>query len=144
MAIYSNILVAYDGSPLSDKALDQALELAQADENVKLHVVTVIEPLKIYDYHMQLSYDQIRKQYEEEVAEMRKSVEEKLHNIHNETKWVELNGYPAKMIIEYGEEHRCDLIVIGSRGLSDFKEMFLGSVSHNVVQRSSIPVLIVK
>jgi len=35
-------------------------------------------------------------------------------------------------------------VVMGSRGLSGLKEIFLGSVSHHVVQKSSCPVMIVK
>ncbi|WP_269085328.1 universal stress protein [Peribacillus muralis] len=46
-------------------------------------------------------------------------------------------------LLEHVNTHNCDLIIMGSRGLSGFKE-FLGSVSHYIVQHSPVPVLLVK
>ena len=50
---------------------------------------------------------------------------------------------PAYVILNHAKEYNCDLIVMGSRGLSGIKE-FLGSVSHKITQRSQIAVLIIK
>jgi nucleotide-binding universal stress UspA family protein len=46
-------------------------------------------------------------------------------------------------IVERADSHRVALIVIGARGLSTFQSVFLGSVSHGVVQHASRPVLVV-
>ncbi|MHC0551186.1 universal stress protein [Salinicoccus sp. CNSTN-B1] len=51
---------------------------------------------------------------------------------------------PAKEIIKEAELENYELVVIGSRGLSRFQEMVLGSVSHKVAKRAEIPVMIVK
>ncbi|MCQ2363854.1 MAG: universal stress protein, partial [Acidaminococcaceae bacterium] len=48
------------------------------------------------------------------------------------------------IIVNTSKDKGCDLIVIGSRGLSGFAEFFLGSVSSEVAQLSTVPVLIVK
>jgi nucleotide-binding universal stress UspA family protein len=50
----------------------------------------------------------------------------------------------VKEIVEYAEKNKMDLIVIGSRGLSGFKKMLLGSVASGVVTYSHCPVLVVK
>ncbi|MBO8170583.1 MAG: universal stress protein [Bacillaceae bacterium] len=142
--IYSRILVAYDGSELAEKALETAKNFAEQDPNVSIDVVTVQEPFKLYGYHIELSYEQIQKQYEQDLKEMMNEVREKLADLPNQTQMVELKGYPAREIIEYAEKNDIDLIVMGSRGLGNIKELFLGSVSHNVVQHSPKPVLIVK
>ena len=55
-----------------------------------------------------------------------------------------IQGGPAEVILEYAKEKGNDLIVIGSRGLGGIREFVLGSVSHNVVQHATIPVLVVK
>ncbi|MCO6175132.1 universal stress protein [Flavobacterium sp. NRK F10] len=47
-------------------------------------------------------------------------------------------------IIRNAEEHKVDLIVMGSHGASGFQEMFIGSNSEKVVRNSEIPVLIIK
>lgn len=46
-------------------------------------------------------------------------------------------------IVENAKTHNTALIVIGARGLSTFQSVFLGSVSHGVVQHASRPVLVV-
>ncbi|HEU4605873.1 MAG TPA: universal stress protein, partial [Nitrososphaera sp.] len=53
-------------------------------------------------------------------------------------------GAIADEILKAAESSRADLIVIGSRGLTGFKEMVLGSVSDAVVHRAKVPVLAVK
>lgn len=47
-------------------------------------------------------------------------------------------------IMETSREHNCDFIVMGSRGASGFKEMFVGSNTEKVVRTSEIPVLVIK
>lgn len=53
-------------------------------------------------------------------------------------------GDPAYDIMRYAMKRRFDLIVMGARGLGEFKKMLLGSVSNYVLHKSPIPVLIVK
>lgn len=53
-------------------------------------------------------------------------------------------GQPATEIVCVAQEERCDLIVLGSRGLSGFKSFLLGSVSDHVTHHAHCPVLIVK
>ncbi|MCZ8514788.1 universal stress protein [Paenibacillus filicis] len=53
-------------------------------------------------------------------------------------------GDAGKEIVKYSEEAGCDLIVMGSRGLSGLREWWLGSVSHHVMQHTKRLVLIVK
>ncbi|WP_367758697.1 universal stress protein [Ammoniphilus sp. 3BR4] len=50
----------------------------------------------------------------------------------------------GSVLLEQADQLNCDTIVLGCRGLSSIKELVLGSVSHQVVQRSSAMVLIVK
>lgn len=54
-----------------------------------------------------------------------------------------LEGTPAEAITAYASRQRAPLIVMGSRGLSPFKEIFLGSVSERVLRSASCPVSIV-
>ncbi len=55
-----------------------------------------------------------------------------------------LVGKPGDVILYEAANGDFDLIVIGNRGLSGLKEFVLGSVSHQVVDESKIPVLVVK
>ncbi len=53
-------------------------------------------------------------------------------------------GGPGRTITQVAQAEGCDLIVMGSRGLSDFSGMVMGSVSHRVLRHSTVPVLIVR
>jgi nucleotide-binding universal stress UspA family protein len=46
-------------------------------------------------------------------------------------------------ILDAAREHDAELVVLGSRGLSTFKSLVLGSVSHSVAHHAHLPVLIV-
>jgi nucleotide-binding universal stress UspA family protein len=53
-------------------------------------------------------------------------------------------GLPFREILRVEDEEDVSIIVIGSHGRSNIEEMFLGSVSDNVMRKSKCPVLIVK
>lgn len=47
-------------------------------------------------------------------------------------------------IMEISQEHKCDLIIMGSNGVAGLKEVFIGSNTEKVVRHSKIPVLVIK
>ena len=53
-------------------------------------------------------------------------------------------GSPAETIVEIAVRERFDLIIIGSRGHSRLKTLFVGSVADEVMEQASCPVLLVK
>ena len=53
-------------------------------------------------------------------------------------------GNPVDAIVATAADQRCDVIVLGSRGLTGWKRLMLGSTSNAVAVTSSLPVLIVK
>ncbi|NGZ75389.1 universal stress protein [Saccharibacillus alkalitolerans] len=143
--LFTKILVAYDGSKASNKALDRAVALAKASPEATLEV------LHIYDYPRFFVGDgiapvpgSVNKEFfdlaEQTVEEARRRIGESGIDARIEMR----QGAPAVLILEYAKEVDADLIVIGSRGLGAIREFVLGSVSHNVVQQSRIPVLVVK
>ena len=54
-----------------------------------------------------------------------------------------LSGEVAKAIVDEADRFDADLIVMGSRGLSDFEALLIGSVAHKVVHYAHCPVLVV-
>jgi nucleotide-binding universal stress UspA family protein len=53
-------------------------------------------------------------------------------------------GRVADVICRVAQERECDLIVVGSRGLTGFKRLMLGSISNAVAAKAPCPVLVVK
>ncbi|MDR7079261.1 nucleotide-binding universal stress UspA family protein [Neobacillus niacini] len=142
---YSRIVVAYDHSDLSKKALKMAMNLAKQDKLIQLNVVTVMQPVRplpysSYGYALALN----RESQEKEFQAIRDEITEELKTLPNKSKLLLLEGLPGQMIVEFVKEYDADLVVMGSRGLSGLKELFLGSVSHYVVQKAPCPVFIVK
>jgi nucleotide-binding universal stress UspA family protein len=150
------ILVAIDGSDNGDKAIDYALWLAERIE-AEVELFNVVEPVKV-PVASQAAPGVVgtiylpgwANTYYEELIEHNKKMLEKKFNEATEThsglkiskKVVE--GRPQSEIVKEAEENSFDLIVMGSRGLNELEEIVLGSVSDAVVNRSKVPVFIVK
>lgn len=142
MKLASKILVAYDGSELSEKALKKAIEIAKTDSEVQLTVVNVLDLTRTIANSMM--FDEILKEMRSAARELLQKAEEIMDNLPNPTTTFALEGSPGREISQFVKENRYDLVVMGSRGLSDFKELFLGSVSHYVTQHVYCPILIIK
>jgi nucleotide-binding universal stress UspA family protein len=139
-----NILVPLDGSDNSFRALDAAILLAKKLD-AKITAVYCVSIIPIMEAHM---FDPLKCQ-----AEERKYADEILRKAESAAKE---NGVPVTTLVEYGnagieiiniaknKKTKVDLVVIGSRGRSPIKEMFLGSVSNYVLHKSPAPVLVVK
>lgn len=61
-----------------------------------------------------------------------------------ELKTVVKTGSPAEVILEQAAELGVEVIVMGSRGLSDWKGLVVGSVSHKVMHTAECAVILVK
>ncbi|WP_239616599.1 universal stress protein [Cohnella mopanensis] len=141
---YHHILVAYDGSETSKKALAHAIKIVENQPICKLTVAHVLNrpPYAIASYGLVLPEGYQEKIQEYENALMQQATEQ-IQNLPY-AKIAMLKGNPASAILDHANENACDLIVMGNRGLGAIKEWMLGSVSHHVVQQARMPVLIVK
>ncbi len=142
--MFKRIVVAYDGSDHAIKALNTAIELAKAF-NSKLDVVEVVDTAALLGMGFapipSEVIAQVYNKAQNDVEQAKKKAQEA--GVKDVTSQV-LEGDPATSIIEYASKNGADLIVMGSRGLSTFKRLILGSVSSKVVQESRVPVLVIK
>ena len=138
------ILVPIDGSEYSKKALLEAKELATAmgGEITIINIMPII--LDPDNYHSVSRFAELEKiSSDESKALLDKGI---MHFVDTKTKveTASRRGDPANEIINFAEEGRFDLIVMGSRGLGVFKRTLLGSVSDKVVHHANTSVLVVK
>src|SRR4051794_17605259 len=116
LTICSRIVVPYDQSPLSNKALEMAMLLASKDERIDLHVIRVVNKVMSVPYYSALDIGaQFEAQYQAAKSVLTE-VEKKLDSLPNHSKTFILVGNPAEMITGFVKQN--DLIVVGSRGLS--------------------------
>jgi len=143
--LFSNILLAYDGSKASNQALERAIELAKVTPDSKLHVVHAFDfPRFFIGEALAPLPASVNKDYYDLAVQTTEEVKSRLETEGLHAVVELLQGSPAEIILKYAKQHNVDVIVIGSRGLGGIREFVLGSVSHNVVQSARIPVLVVK
>ncbi len=133
------ILVPMDGSKNSFRGLDTAITLArQCGATITGLFVVPIYPRSF----MPITYakEYLTKAVKEFMDDAKKRSAQKGIVFVGKT----IIGRESSEIIDFAAKNKFDIIVIGARGLGSVKEAFLGSVSHAVVHKSKIPVLIVK
>ena len=140
MTSFKNILVPIDGSIYSKKSLERASEFVDAFGSclILIYVVEKSIPINLLD----------RKEYLEILRKFGTNVLEKANNKLSK------KGITAKILLKEGnivneiektvKKEKCDLIVVGNKGLGSVSRLILGSVSNKVSQSSSCSVLIVK
>ncbi len=137
---FKKILVPIDGSKYSEKALGRACELVKMFDS-KLVLIYVVEksiPLNFLD----------RKEYLEILQKFGNKI------LENANSSLFKKGISAKIILKEGnivneiekvvKKEKCDLMVVGNKGLGSVTRFLLGSVSNKLAQSSSCSVLIVK
>src|SRR4051812_5168091 len=118
--LFTHVLVPYDGSELAIKSLDKAIEFAQLDPNMK---ITVLHVVTMPPRTVQMSlYNQYKQSILNEANEIIEPSKVKLAKIDNpsEAHVKEASSYSA--ILQLANKWDCDLIIMGSRGLSGIKE----------------------
>jgi len=132
----SKILVPIDGSKQSDKALEFACNLADKYE-ATLHIQHTVETtlhehamfLGSAGFALELSEDDIQKAGQKVIEAATKITDE--HNCKTAVTEI-THGSPTENILKRAKDDDFDMIVMGSRGLSDLGGLLLGSVSHKV------------
>ncbi|MBO9604322.1 MAG: universal stress protein [Paenibacillaceae bacterium] len=142
---YQHVLVPYDGSEPSNHALDTAIALASYEPQSRISVLHVGPiPQAVIGEALVVAPESVQAEYEEAAESVLQEARKRLAGVPNKSDTTRTTGAPGLTIVDYAAENGCDLIVIGSRGLGNLRELFLGSVSHYVVQHAKVPVLVVK
>ena len=134
------ILTPIDGSSRSQQAVERAAEMAETfhAKIILLHVRQKVPDILGEPYYQKV-LNQFMDKAELIVAPLKQRLEEE--GVDHEV--LILEGDPAKAILVAAEDEKCDLIVMGTRGLSDFIGMTIGSVSHKVLHGTNCMVLLV-
>lgn len=147
------ILAAIDGSEHAWRALDLAADLAKQHgaQLIMLHVVPVepiSEALRAFAEAEQMPVEEEEGRYR--LARMMgdqltRSAEARVRDKGlSEIVGRTAEGKPADQILEVAGSEDVDMIVMGSRGVSDARALLLGSVSHKVANHAACTCVMVK
>ena len=143
--MFKHLLLPTDGSPLSDSAIQKALQLAHAF-GAKVTGITVMPEYHIVSYAVE-SLQDTRQQFEVDVRRHADQYLSKLSQAATQADVlcdaVAVSGdHPYEQIIATAEQRQCDLIVMASHGRKGIKALLLGSETHKVLTHTRIPVLV--
>jgi nucleotide-binding universal stress UspA family protein len=134
-----NVLVATDFSEPAAVGIEWAARVAR-DRSATLHVVHVVSPpMPVADFTTPpLTLDR----------EVHEAAERRLDALLAEPPLAGLDahavlrdGTPSIAVLDVAEEVSADLVVVGTRGLTGFSHLLLGSTAERIVQRATMPVL---
>ena len=114
-----------------------------------MHIVNLDQNLQLLGIY-RLSYpDPIKKKVEEARAEAQKWFTEIIRIAEQRRVRIKSDviDYPMSVVaalVNYADQEKADLIVIGTRGRSGISKMLLGSVALGVVTYAPCPVVVVK
>jgi len=144
--MFKKILIPTDFSDVAEKALDCVKQLKDAGtrEVVVLHVIKKNSLEVIAQYSSIRDFEEVEKEVEGDAREKLSRIEKELKETGFQVKIRVETGFPFSEILRVEDEEDVSAIVIGSHGLSNIKEILLGSVSESVIRKAKKPVIVIK
>ena len=159
------VLLYFDGSQHSFSAAVYAANLFNRIPNMHLtvlHVQENAEGSKQDDYNLmeiwstdpnsdwakslleKVELNQ-RSQYSEIIAKTNEIFSKRGYDVNQQVIYANSNiPDTVKAIIDYATKKEFELIIMGTRGLTSLKGLMYGSLAHSVLNKSNIPVLLIK
>lgn len=139
--LYNTIIVGTDGTEYAKKAINTAVSLAELT-GAKLYAVYVSDVSNITptSVEWEMVAENIKLEAEAAFSYVRERAE--AAGIKYET--VSLSGAAAQEIVQYANQIRADLIVVGATGKKAIERLILGSVSEKVIRNAKQQVLVVR
>jgi len=136
--MFGTIVVGVDGSGHADHAVQTVAKIAAEtrDKVVVFHGVAVHQA-KGTPYAIE-SGDDARHLVDRYVAQLAAAGVPAVGEVHREVA-IGIGG----VLIDVALSHHAGLLVVGTRGRSDVTSVLLGSVAHEVVHKSTLPVMVV-
>jgi nucleotide-binding universal stress UspA family protein len=142
---FSKIVVGVDGSKESIEAANYAIGLAKKD-NAQLIVLTVLKLPSFYGWSAIEAPKEWQEKDRVEIQQWFDKISQmaKENNVEVRTRMIERPISIEAAIVNFAEEEKADLIVVGTRGRTGFSKKLLGSVASGVVTYAHCPVMVVK
>jgi nucleotide-binding universal stress UspA family protein len=137
-------LVPVDGSPASLRVVEYAIRLARSCEPAEILLVNVQPPADSWELRSFLKPTEIEAMQETRGGDALAASRALLDAAGVSYEAEVLLGPVAETLVAFAAERGCDKIVMGSKGETFLEEAVTGSVAHEVLRLSGIPVTFVK
>ena len=141
--VFTNILVAIDGSEASQRAFRCALDIAKTG-NASLHAAYVVETGLFSslpaDNTVEIMYNVLRQEGDAVLAKAKAEAAASGVSLTTHLKF----GHAGSELITLAEKIKSDLVVVGSHGKSQTDRLLIGSVSTFVVTHSKVSTTVVR
>jgi nucleotide-binding universal stress UspA family protein len=141
--MFQTVVVGTDGSPRADRAVQEAIDIAER-EGARLLLVAAFGSRERH-------WEEIQSSARVDTVNMRQVAESVLEREARkarergvEVDWDAREGDPADAIIDAAVEHDADLIVVGNKGMSGGKRFLLGSVPNKISHHAPCSVMVVR
>ena len=137
-------LLAIDGSEHCMRAVEWVISNVSRSKVVaEIHLINAQRPLPGHAA-AHVSQEQLQQHHQEEGAKALAEAHARLDAAGIRYRSQVSVGDEAEVISDYARDNGCDLVLMGTRGLSSVANLMLGSVATRVIQLSPAPVLLVK
>ncbi|MEZ9651825.1 universal stress protein [Vibrio lentus] len=116
-------LIAFDGSPISEKLIDKAIQTPLL-KGLDCHLVMIDD-----GGNKDIAFEKARVQLEESGIKVTAA---------------SLTGAVDKALIDYQQQHEIGMMVMGAYGHSQLRQFFVGSNTTKVLSNSAVPLLLIR
>jgi len=141
--MFSKLLVPIDGSDNSFRALDHAIFLSKKI-GAKTTALYIMENLPVVYVQSQRVLKTIISKHQNESKNILYKSEDIGNKNDVKVETVLMKGDATSNIIDFSKKGNYDTIIMGRRGMGQFKQLVLGSTSNKVLNHSDCTVVIVK
>ena len=148
--MYTNLVVAVDGSNTSLNALKHAAKLAQMSQ-AKLNLVTIVNPTEFMAVAPEFLVDE---NYESAAIQQGELVLDQAEKIASEMGVKEMSRHlamsnkgareMAQLLVDFAEKEKSDLLILGTHGRTGLMHLLMGSFAETVMRQSTLPLLILR
>jgi nucleotide-binding universal stress UspA family protein len=143
MTVFTNILVAVDGSDASQRAFIRAVEEAKV-WNARLHVIYIVETGLFSslpaDNTVEIMYRVLETEGNAVLEKAKKYAADNGVTLITHMK----QGHAGSEVVTLADKEKIDLIMVGSHGKSQADRLFIGSVSTYIVSHSKVTTMVVR
>lgn len=141
---YQRIMVAVDGSPESENALDKAVETAKRN-SAELLIVHVVDnrnyTMGVVSFDIEAGGEETTVMHDALATYQKKATDHGVKKVITEL----VTGSPKELLAkELPKEYQIDLIFCGQSGMNRMERIMMGSVSQFIIREASCDVLVVR